>query len=124
MNYCIPLHHRFSSKVEVRNTGCWKWMGAISKSIGYGVIGLGGRRLGKEYAHRVAWMLAVGPIPAGKEICHHCDNRWCVNPDHLFLGSRSDNMKDAHKKGRTTIPYRWTDKLWMYRHGVRNVQKV
>jgi hypothetical protein len=123
MRQRIPVHIRFAAKVEVRTTGCWKWTGAIDKGLGYGVIGLGGRADGIEYAHRLAWFLANGPIEEGKEVCHTCDNRWCVNPDHLFLGTRSDNMKDAHRKNRTRIPSRWHQHMWMYWDGKRDIDK-
>jgi hypothetical protein len=66
---------------------------------GYGQIGLSfPRRL--AYAHRIAWELTNGPIPAGEFICHHCDNPPCCNPSHLFPGTQADNMRDAKCKGR------------------------
>lgn len=78
------------------NTGCWLW------SAGYGAAGYGGARLNGrcEGAHRVAYILAVGPIPSGMSVCHRCDTRGCINPDHLFLGTVRDNLTDMRAKGR------------------------
>jgi hypothetical protein len=64
---------------------------------GYGMFNVGGRQL---RAHRVAWELVNGPIPPGMDLCHRCDNPPCCNVDHLFVGTRSDNMRDASSKGR------------------------
>jgi hypothetical protein len=77
--------------------GCWEWTGGTS-SKGYGRIKYGGRM---EQAHRVAWETHVGPIPPGMWVLHKCDNRRCVRPDHLFLGTHADNMRDRNQKGRT-----------------------
>lgn len=82
--------------VRVPFAGCWLWTGAL-KDNGYGDCWLDGRVIG---AHRAFFTLLVGEIPAGMQICHRCDVRCCVNPDHLFLGSRLDNMRDAAAKGR------------------------
>lgn len=75
---------------------CWEWEGSRYPS-GYGAVKWNGRVIG---AHRLAWIEAFGPIPDGLDVCHHCDNPPCVRPSHLFLGTRSDNMRDAVSKGR------------------------
>lgn len=79
---------------------CWVWKGAKT-SQGYGVI----RAFGEpERAHRVAWVLEHGRIPGNLIVCHHCDNRSCVRPDHLFLGTHQDNSDDKWLKERGWQP--------------------
>jgi hypothetical protein len=79
------------------NTGCWFWVGSLTGS-GYGVhyIAPGYR----EQAHRYSWEIHNGKIPDGLQACHKCDVRCCVNPEHLFLGTQSENLKDMVRKGR------------------------
>ncbi len=102
------LRERFESKITrhgpvVREElgPCWDWTASLGNH-GYGVLGLGGRTDGKDLAHRISWELSKGDIPEGVCVLHKCDRRSCVNPDHLFLGSKADNTADMVAKGRMT----------------------
>lgn len=98
----LPLETRFWERVR-KTERCWVWI-ASRAGRGYGFISvMQGRRQKWHYAHRLSYEWAYGPIPEGLFVCHHCDNPPCVRPDHLFLGTASDNQRDAQHKGRRPI---------------------
>lgn len=80
-----------------RTSGCWIWT-ALKNAKGYGVVNY---QYKTQLAHRLAWTLTHGPIPHGLYACHKCDTPACINPDHLFLGTQFDNMRDMAAKGRS-----------------------
>ena len=102
-----PLAERFWAKVPTLGVGCWEWAGGRDNDEGYGRIREG--RGGSPFllTHRVAWELTQGPIPDGLMVLHKCDNPPCVRPDHLFLGTNTDNMRDASAKGRMQHGEAW-----------------
>lgn len=88
----------FKDWYEVKENGCWFWVGAVNSS-GYANKYFNGRM---ETAHRISFQLHKGPIPDGLQVLHKCNTRRCVNPEHLFLGTQKENLLDMAKKGRTT----------------------
>lgn len=89
------------AKVRKRSNGCWHWVGArLKQKYDYGTFWIDG---GSERAHCVAYAIFRGSIPRGLFVLHTCDVPRCVNPDHLFLGTQSDNMHDASTKGRMNV---------------------
>lgn len=105
----LPIRLRFWSKVEkIPFHTCWEWLGGRNPRTGYGYFGLyrgdeSPRGNRNETAHRVAWILTHGAIPEGTHILHKCDNRSCVNPDHLVAGSNTENVRDMRSKGRSVV---------------------
>lgn len=92
-----PAIERFWDKVKKGAADeCWEWL-AYKDGDGYGTFRV---ETNKVKAHRFSYELHIGPIPAGLQVCHHCDNPPCVNPNHLFLGTGQDNTQDMMEKGR------------------------
>ena len=95
-----PLMDSFWEKVDIRSEqDCWEWKAARQPN-GYGKLGLWNGEQHNFLAHRLAWMLWNGDDPGAMLVCHRCDNRGCVNPTHMFLGTHKDNNLDKIKKGR------------------------
>jgi hypothetical protein len=97
MSVSRPFAERFWEKVQ-RQIGCWKWTGHINEH-GYGRLAIGKSCAGKLIlAHRASWILHYGEIPEGMLVLHQCDNPGCTNPEHLHIGTQSENMQDRQKR--------------------------
>ncbi len=105
VNQELPALERFWMKVNKDGPApahrpdlgsCWEWQGYRTAN-GYGRFGV---NHAPDYAHRVMWGMAHGPVPNDVQVLHHCDNRACVRPSHLFLGTAQDNVSDMVAKGR------------------------
>lgn len=93
---------RALTKMLPGEDACWEWAGKIARN-GYGHLTIWvGPRKTTQGAHRVSWRLAHGDVPPGRYVLHRCDNRRCVRPTHLFLGTARDNARDAMAKCRFT----------------------
>ena len=109
MGKSVPLEKRFWPKVNKNGptmphmkTPCHVWTGALTKN-GYGQCPINGKQVG---AHVVSWMIHFGPVPAGHNVLHYCDNRPCVRGDHLWTGTQKQNLDDMKAKGREYFHYK------------------
>lgn len=93
-----PVARFHASYIVNLESGCWEWTGWIHPK-NYPILVIGGKAK-QVRGHRFSYELHKSPIPQGLLVCHRCDNRRCVNPDHLFLGDDVDNMRDMVSKGR------------------------
>ena len=116
----ISIEERFIRKVDVRERDeRWSWKGGLD-TPGYGQFRIGSVMV---RAHRIAYFLRHKKLPTYNKngdklfVCHHCDNKLCCNPDHLFLGTREDNFIDAHRKGlmKNASAKFYAEEIWLIR---------
>lgn len=99
---CGDIKEMFYDRVSISDK-CWIWEGSKHIQFGYGVLKFGGRKGKLLLAHRISYEIHTGEIPHGYCVLHKCDNPPCVNPNHLFIGTRTDNALDKVSKGRQSF---------------------
>lgn len=93
------IKERFLRKIEKQENGCWLTTSKPILNSGYAQFSYG--KYGKITAHRLSYVLFNGDIKDGLKVCHSCDNKRCVNPGHLWLGTQKQNLQDMKQKGRS-----------------------
>jgi HNH endonuclease len=102
----VELFWRRMARIDRSDpNACWLWPATFNRQ-GYGVLFYGGKPQRVLKAHRLSYELFVGPIPPGMDVCHRCDVPACINPMHLWIGTRGENIRDAVRKGRHFSPFR------------------
>lgn len=97
--YNRALYDKIISKLDIRGPGeCWRYLGTIAPDTGYGKVYITSTR--QMNAHRALMIAKYGPLGRWDFVCHHCDNRWCVNPSHLYIGNNQMNARDMAARKR------------------------
>lgn len=115
------LQQGYDKFVVKNEKGCWGWKGCRPKNPGYGQFR---HNMKLERAHRASWILHYGDIPKEMFVLHKCDNYECSNPEHLFLGTNIDNIKDMLKKGRHPFFGKSGETNHKSRYSVNLVRKI